>query len=451
MSDPSTPDAKTPALDTSVIPLGERTLQSVLDHVVTVGDEAETTYLEVKSPLDMSSKATAAKIAKFLLGAANRRPSEAARHFQGYAVLVIGAQKGNALGVPRGTEAHELEDRLRPYLGPQFPAFEFGRVAVGLGHEVLFFIAQPPEDGQSVFPCHKSYQGDDRRDSLEDGAVYVRGTSNTRPARAGEILALVERARGVGKQPIDLEVELVGRIHRVDRVEEVLDQLRGYREEQFNQASEPPAKKSAFAPASFQAGSGFFGSQRSLSTAEREETLAAWRSRTAEHIATGREHFLGVGLPAAGVRVLSRDRFVSKPHLIMTFHGCELIRHLDPNDADLDEVVEPVVRRQNPLGSSFDPSALRFTPRDYPVAWDNRGMDAEVALTPESFRPNMAWTSDKDDYIVIARDPRANSVEVSWSLTEDGNNATATGEFQVLTEDLVDAADLIRSTFSNGH
>lgn len=58
-----------------------------------------------------------------------------------------------------------------------------------------------------MYPCHKSYQGDDRRDSLEDGAIYVRGTSNTRPARAGEVLALVERARGAGKPPITLDVE----------------------------------------------------------------------------------------------------------------------------------------------------------------------------------------------------------------------------------------------------
>ncbi|MFJ4609558.1 hypothetical protein [Streptomyces griseus] len=77
--------------------------------VVAVGDEAEATYLEVKIRLDMNSKATAAKIAKFLLGAANRRPGEAARHFHGYAVLVIGAQKHSAPGVLRGTEAHELE------------------------------------------------------------------------------------------------------------------------------------------------------------------------------------------------------------------------------------------------------------------------------------------------------------------------------------------------------
>ena len=92
-------DPKIAALDTTVISLGERAQRSILDHVIAVGDEAETTYLEVKSSLDLGSKVGVAKVAKFLLGAANRRSHEAARHFQGYAIPIIGAQKGIASGV----------------------------------------------------------------------------------------------------------------------------------------------------------------------------------------------------------------------------------------------------------------------------------------------------------------------------------------------------------------
>ncbi|MDQ1031556.1 hypothetical protein QF035_009138 [Streptomyces umbrinus] len=438
-------DARTSALDTSVIPLGERALRGVLNHVVAVGDEAEATYLEVKSPLDMNSKATTAKIAKFLLGAANRRPGEAARHFHGYAVLVIGAQKNSAPGVPRGTEAHELEDRLRPYLGPQFPAFEFGRIGIDSDHEVLFVIAQPPEDGQTIFPCHKSYQGDDRRDNIEDGAIYVRGTSNTRPARSGEVLALVERVRRGGKPPIDLEVQLLGPICRVDHVDEILEGLRGYEEEQFTK--QPTPAEDTFASTSFKLASNVFGSPKRLSTEDREQALAAWQSKKAAHIAKAREHFLGVGMPGAGVQVVSRDRFVAKPHLVLTFHHCELLDYLEPDDADVEQTVEPVLRPHDPFLPSFDYSALRPLPRGYPVTWSNHGEDAEVVLTPESFRPNVPWTSDRDDYVIIARDPQASSVEVSWELTEDGNDVVTSGELRVPTEPLIDAADLFKSVF----
>ncbi|MFF5794649.1 hypothetical protein ACFY5D_21605 [Paeniglutamicibacter sp. NPDC012692] len=441
----SDPTLKLVSLDTDVIPLGERIQKSILDYVTAVGDAAETTYLEAKSSLDVTSKVGVAKVAKFLLGAANRRPSEAARHFHGYSVLIIGAQQGSAPGVPRGAEPHELEDRLRPYLGPQFPAFEFGRIGIDDHNEVLFIIAQPPQEGQSIFSCHKTYQSDDRRDSLEDGAIYVRGTSNTRPARSGEVLALVERARGGGKPSIQLEVVILGSVCRVDRVQDVFEILYEREEEVFNRQPEPV--KNSFGAMSPLLAPGILGASKPLSVEERAQRLKDWHIDRASHIAKGREHFLSVGLPGAGIRVLSRDRFVAKPHLIVTFHDCEAIDHLDAGDADYKKVVEPIVRRQNPFGMGFDPSTLRITPRDYPVSWTNRGDDAEITLSPESFRPNVPWTSDQDDYVIIARDTQARSVTVTWILTEDGNDAVTSGELRVPTADLIDAADLFKRVF----
>lgn len=431
-------------LATDVIPLGERSRRSILDHVVAVGDEAETTYLEVKSSLDLSSKAGVAKVAKFLLGAANRRPQEAARHFHGYAVLVIGAQRGSMSGVPRGVEAHELEDRLRPYLGSQFPAFEFGRIGVGDDREVLFVIAQPPQDGQPIFPCHKSFQGDNPGQSRGRRCLCA-GTSNTRPARAGEVLALVERARGGGKSPIHLDVEIVGSIGRVDRIDEVLERLYKFEEEQFSKQEEP--QQETFAATSALLASSILTGGRPLTAEERRERLDAWRRKKPAHIAQGREHFLGVGLSGAGIRVVSRDRFVAKPHLSVTYHACEAFDYREADDADYEKVVEPVMRRNDPVGTRFDINDLRITPRGYPVAWTNRGDDAEVVLTPESFRPSVPWTSDQDDYVILARDPQTASVSVTWVLTEDGNDAVTSGEFEVTTTEVIDAADLFKTAF----
>ena len=71
-------------------------------------------------------------------------------------------------------------------------------------------------------------------------------------------------------------------------------------------------------------------------------------------------------------------------------------------------------------------------------------------LTPESFRPNVPWTSAQDDYVIVAKDPQASQVHVSWVLTEDGNDTVTSGEPEVPTEDLVDAGDLFGSVFSSG-
>lgn len=434
-----------PFFDTDIVPLGERALRRILDHVVAVGDEAETTYLEVKSDIDLGSKLGIAKVAKFLLGAANRRPQDAVRHFRGYAVLVIGARKGEAIGVARGSEAHELEDSLRPYLGPHFPMFEFGRVSVSDEKEVVFVIAQPPEPGQSIFPCHKEFQGGDRRDNLADGAIYVRGTSNSRPARAGEVLGLVERARGGGKPPISLSVSVVGEVHRVDRVDEVLQVLRDFEEEQF--LKEPVLAEDAFARSSIILANSVLGGTAHLTQADRDTTLSKWRDRSEVHLHSAREHLLGVALGGAGISVVSHDRFVAKPHLIVTFHGCELLDYVGPDGADHEKATVPVVPSRNSLIPDIDLSALRPALQNYPVEWSNSGDDARVILTPESLRPDVPWTTDRDDYVLIARDQQADTIEVSWTLTEDGSDATTAGSFQVSTAALVDAADLYTSAF----
>lgn len=156
---------------------------------------------------------------------------------------------------------------------------------------------------------------------------------------------------------------------------------------------------------------------------------------------------MGVGLSGAGIRVISRERFVAKPHLIVTFQGCELFDYREADDADYEKMVEPVMRRRDPFATGYDPSLLRITPRGHPIAWTNRGDDAEVVLTPESFRPNVPWTSGQDDYVILARDPNAASVSVNWVLTEDANDAVTNGEFQVRTEALIDAADMMRTAF----
>lgn len=435
------------ALDTGIIPLGERALQGVLDYVSAVGDEAETTYLEVKSDVDLGSKAGVAKVAKFLLGAANRRPREASRHFHGYAVMVIGAQKGGALGVRRGVEPHELEDRLRPYLGPQFPAFEFARIAVGADREVLFIVAPPPADGQAIFPCHKDFHGDDRRDNLDDGAIYVRGSSNTRHARSGEVLALVERARGGSRSHIELEVEVLGSVGRVGCIDEAMMALYEGEDELFRKKSEPVT--GVFAAASFTLSQSIFGGAGPRTAEKRQEALEQWRSRRHEFIARGREHLLGVALPGVGVRVVSRNRFVAKPHLTLTFHDCEVIDHVPVDDAEFEKLVEPVVREQKPwTAAAFAPSRLDVTPRGYPVAWANRGDDAAVVLTPESFRPNAPWVSEHDDYVLVARDDQASFAVVTWELlTEDGSDVVTCGEFNAPTSKYLDAADLIQKVF----
>jgi hypothetical protein len=84
-----------PGIDTSLAPHGVLAAQRLVMAVAEHGDLAERHDLELKSILDLSTKKDKEKIAKFILGAANRMPDTAAAAFEGYAAIMIGVDKGS--------------------------------------------------------------------------------------------------------------------------------------------------------------------------------------------------------------------------------------------------------------------------------------------------------------------------------------------------------------------
>lgn len=64
-----------------------------------------------------------------------------------------------------------------------------------------------------------------------------------------------------------------------------------------------------------------------------------------------------------------------------------------------------------------------------------------------SRRPKVPWSSGQDDYVLLARDPRAEAVRLTWVLTEDGNDAITTGELELPTAKAADAGELFKTAF----
>lgn len=430
-------------MNTDRIPLGERVQKEIVAYIEAVGDEAESNFLEIKSELDLAAKEGIVKVAKFLLGASNRKVADAGRNFKGHAVLVAGAKKGESPGIKRGHEAHELDDALRPYLGPDFPPFELGRIPVGDDREILFVISSPPQVGDTIFPCHKTFQGEKGQSSVEDGAIYVRGKSNTRPARADEIKALIDRARGgSSKPPIELSVRLEEGLYGVIHLDEYLNFLYNFEQEQYLAPEEGAG-----------GGPGITIGQSIMRAGEkqrRDAAVAEWASRKDEYLSEGVEHLLGAALPGMWIALESIDRFVAKPHLTVTFKGCHLYDYIDPKDADFSKVVRPIPR------STFENFAFPYVPQNYavssgqyPVSWANSGDDAIVVLTPDDLRPNTEWVTDNDDYVIVVNDPQADIVEVEWMLTEDANDVVTQGSLRVPVAKTFEAADLVDGLFGD--
>lgn len=434
-----------PTLDTSVAPFGTPRLQHIINCVEHLGDTIEASYLEIKSSLDLQTPRAIAKIAKFLLGAANRLPRQAIEHFQGYAVMIVGADRGQAKGIPRDLEKHEVEEKLRKYLGAEFPPFDIARIPVDNHHDIWFFISPPPKDGDTLFPCHKPYTSDDRndrKDTLMDGAIYVRNHTQTKPATASHILALVERARGGKHPPADLDLHIKGAIHRVVNVDRVMKGVFEFQETQFNKSLEVAKSSSELRPllASFQ--------QSRPSTDEQKiNAYNKWHNTRDQYYTDGLDYLLGTILYSSGISVTSHGRNITKPRLELTFHGCEAFEPRNRFRPHLDKIVPPVLRQKSPLGLSAEEFEL-----DYPLAsndadWKNTDNNTVIVFTPESFRPDTPWHSEAFEIVLSARDPEATSISVSWKLTEANSDEVSKGEFTVATSSPANGLTLFKSKF----
>lgn len=112
--------------------------RELIAECVADGDLHERDYLEVKSQIDLSNKAEVYKIAKFVLGAANRAPEIADRHFSGHAVMVLGVEQGSTPGITP-VEPLRLRQQIDPYLGDVGPVWDLEWQSVG-DARVLFIL-----------------------------------------------------------------------------------------------------------------------------------------------------------------------------------------------------------------------------------------------------------------------------------------------------------------------
>lgn len=365
--------------------------------------------------------------------------------------MVIGAQQGNAPGIPKGIEDHELLSSLRPYIGEQFPLPEIFRLPAGEDptREVLVVVALPPEPGQTIFPCHKAFQPSDKQDtkhSLANGAIYVRTSTETRVAHAGEIQTLVLRAQAGGqpeRPPIDLEIG-IGSINRPLSVQHGLSFAYGREETKFVEAAEQRADQRRNDPMSTILASVPFPGQVTKSDAE---MLAEWREQRATNMRHGRELLLGSLLPGVTISVTSRARLVSKPELTLRLHECEAVPSVDLQSLSFAEIVPPVMQRSS-LYQAMDMSYFPNGEDEADLDWRNDGSDVVITVTPASFRPNTAYLCG-ESLTVFVRDIEAGQVRVSWRLTEDDSDVELSDELQIQTEEVFNVGRAFLKTFYN--
>ena len=201
----------------TLLPSGDREWESLIDNLVSVDDIAEDHWLEMKSEVSLDGKAGVAKVAKFILGAANRMPEMADTALGGYSIMVLGISEGTKTGIPR-IENHALDRVLKPFFGHTAPKWDYRRIDTITSNQILVVVVDPPSDGDPTFLCRKA-SGD-----LVDGDIYVRDRGATRRAFSVELDQLRERARA-GGPVVDFRVRITGSVRAYTCDSTVLDEF----------------------------------------------------------------------------------------------------------------------------------------------------------------------------------------------------------------------------------
>ena len=448
-------------METNFVPIGDTRLRVILDEVEAQGDGAEADYLEAKSDVDLTSSLGVAKVAKFVLGAANRLPGQAAKNLKGYAVMVIGAAKGGSPGVATGTEGHELQDKARKYLGDHGPTFDLARLAVAPEREVLFVLVDPPEEGQPPYPCHKDFQPSDRDEAkkhgLRNGDIYVRPGSNTRLAKAQEVLGLHARGTATVRTPVDIQVTAGPAIHLTD-TDRLFQGLVRMRSEELKKAVEEARPKGpSVQPWMPIASAGLFG--QLLGSAGGEERIPRTDAELNERIERWTEDFrsdwdqhLGYLASVSGRALVvavtnSASSFLKQPRLDVRFPGCAAVRVEDRERFSISNVVPTIIpktRSSWPYAIALPNLGLTHVrPSHHPVDWEQDGDGVTVTLTPDALRPRVPWRTPRHDIVLLAPDDTA-TVRFTWSATAEGFGEQFSGE-GVITVTEVLARELLLS------
>lgn len=176
---------------------------ALVEYVAASPTLQESEHLEWKSAYDLSRRPDAGKVAKQLIGFANRDPVRAQRLTGGFAYLLLGVEAGSISGVPMWDSA-DIESWLSRFV-PAELMYDLHYVKAS-GKNILVFEIDPPQPGDAIF-CLRASTGDNNT-SLVDGSVYVRRGGKTEVANAVEIEMLTARARS-GATDAELALDLV--------------------------------------------------------------------------------------------------------------------------------------------------------------------------------------------------------------------------------------------------
>jgi hypothetical protein len=460
-------DADTP--DLTHLPSGEREWSEFIRRVAPTGDLHERHFLELKSDVDPTSKEGAAKIAKFILGAANRDPERAAKYLGGYAVMILGVSKAEVRGLER-FEAKDFVGRVQSYVGEPGPSWDFHRIRVDDFRDVIVITIAPPQPGDPIWPCCREGFG------LIDGRVYIRADGETREANSGEMRALLVRAAAAATEPRpDLAVALNGAVRRFgcdvpSVVNEYISRERQRLEAHApkpRSAPAPPARQNPLSGYDFvsassiaESVSSMFGPTTKPDSRSLEEYLAEideWEEKVRNSFRHFAFEFALAFTDGARIEACSQTYLEDvkiKIRLGGPVHGLE--RPDLPPLTDLPKPPRPWGPQPTlpPLIVDLDrygldiPNTARYSAPPLYSRYDHIEIDesnsVDLTVLVGELRPQEKYVSRDELTLYVAHDYAGSMITGTWTATAKNHHEQYSGEFQREVGDVIDVTDALR-------
>jgi hypothetical protein len=424
-------------LDLTRVPRGELAARTLVEGLAGTDDRAERHFLEMKSSIDPMSKEGLAKVAKFILGAANRMPDVAARYFEGHAVMVLGVASGSTPGI-QPVEALDIERGVRPYLSVNGPRWDLQRVPVDNDREVLLILVDPPKTGQPAFPCFKDGPG------LNNGQIIVRADGETRQATGEEVLLLQQRGR-LDKPDVDLSVAVEGVALAIKCDPSVIDehiQLEEARLESATQTAEYSGTygftSTSYMPA--------LGQRREGRTAaEYEEEIVSWAAACRDGWASAIDKVAAAFTQPVVISITNREQvFLEDVQLQIHIDGP--VRGLEPQEAedfDAESLFPCPPRPWGPwtedlslltaglLSNSHYVPPATYVPSS--LTFRNDG-SVTVEVSVGDLRPRKTYRTDGDEMVLVVDGDGLTELRGTWKVTARGHHAVFEGELVIPVE-----------------
>lgn len=447
--------------DVTRLPMGVPAWTAFLNAVEAADPADESEWIEWKVTLDLRTHRDLAKIAIFIVAAANRDPDVSSRWMGGTGILIIGLEPGVVRGVKQRDPA-ELDDEIGRLLGPQPPAWE-PRPMTYKGKPLLIITVAPPNAGDPIYTMER------QTDLCGPGQVYVRRKGRSERANANDIRRLSRRLTSDRGPGLDISVDcdvgdgLPSMLFEQARVEgwlakerdTLLQPLLEQERKEARQQRQPSSLLGLMGQAERAAD---IARAATTSFVEQETRTPNQFRQQVDRYISGCAAAMDDALKAIASHCLSPLSFYARNHTDKNFASLVVEVHVEGNvegyrhrgyQASLAEYLPDRPRRWGPREKDFS-AISSFVPRAPAPVMSTRpeirnGGSTTIKFPPIDLRPR-STAELGNEVVLVVTESEATTLIGNWTATATNVDGQSTGLFHILVKGRLNVLQMLAET-----